>query len=118
MNNKEITHILAEMKDLGKLKGVLLAYRDGGLIAENIDKNSDYSELAAMCASVLERAEGLGQITGGKISKIIAELDKQTIVIIESEKDTFLTFLIDKDSNFGIILNKIEDFNQKIKNLL
>ena len=115
---KKLELVLEEIKNLGKLKGVILADRDGGLIIENLGEDKDFNEFSAMCASVLESAEGLGQIIGGNVSKIITDLDEQTIVIIECENKTFLSFLIEKDSHFGLILDKIADFKQKIEKLL
>jgi len=115
---KKLELVLAEIKNVGNLKGVILSDRDGGLISENVGEDKDYNEFSAMCASVLESAEGLGQNLGGKVSKIIAELDEQTIVIIKCENKTFLSFLIEKDSHFGLVLKKISDFTQRIENLI
>ena len=115
---KKLELVLEEIKNLGKLKGVILADRDGGLITENLGEDKDYNMFSAMCASVLESAEGLGQIIGGNVNKIITDLDEQTIVIIECENKTFLSFLIEKDSHFGLILDKIADYKQKIEKLL
>ncbi len=115
---KKLELVLEEIKNVGKLKGVILADRDGGLITENVGEDRDYNEFSAMCASVLESAEGLGQNIGGKVNKIITELDKQTIVIIKCENKTFLSFLIEKDSHFELVLKKISDFTQKIENLI
>ena len=115
---KKLELILEEIKNVGKLKGVILADRDGALITENVGEDKDYNEFSAMCASVLESAEGLGQMIGNKVSKIITDLDEQTIVIIECENKTFLSFLIEKDSQFGLVLNKIADFKRKIENLI
>lgn len=114
----KLKQVLDEIKNQGRLKGVLLADRDGGLILENIEQDKDYNEFSAMCASVLESAEGLGKIIESKINKIITELDRQTLVIIECEKKTFLAFLIEKDSNFGLILNKMVDYTQEIEKLI
>ena len=107
---KKLELVLAEIKNVGNLKGVILS--------ENVGEDKDYNEFSAMCASVLESAEGLGQNLGGKVSKIIAELDEQTIVIIKCENKTFLSFLIEKDSHFGLVLKKISDFTQRIENLI
>ena len=115
---KKLELVLAEIKNVGNLKGVILSDRDGGLISDNVGEDKDYNEFSAMCASVLESAEGLGQNLGGKVSKIIAELDEQTIVIIKCENKTFLSFLIEKDSHFGLVLKKISDFTQRIENLI
>jgi len=115
---KKLELVLEEIKNVGKLKGVILSDRDGGLITENVGEDKDYNEFSAMCASVLESAEGLGQNIGGNVSKIITELDKQTIVIIKCENKTFLSFLIEKDSHFELVLKKISDFTQKIENLI
>ncbi|MHA1526717.1 MAG: roadblock/LC7 domain-containing protein [Promethearchaeota archaeon] len=115
---KKLELVLEEIKTLGKLKGVILADRDGVLITENVGEDKDYNMFSAMCASVLESAEGLGHSIGGNVSKIITELDEQTIVIIQCENKTFLSFLIEKDSHFGLVLDKMADYKQKIEKLL
>lgn len=115
---KKLELVLEEIKNVGKLKGVILSDRDGSLITENVGEDKDYNTFSAMCASVLESAEGLGQNIGGNVNKIITELDKQTIVIIKCENNTFLSFIIEKDSHFGLVLKKISDFTEKIENLI
>ncbi|MHA1254985.1 MAG: roadblock/LC7 domain-containing protein [Promethearchaeota archaeon] len=115
---KKLELVLEEIKTLGKLKGVILADRDGVLITENVGEDKDYNMFSAMCASVLESAEGLGDSIGGSVSKIITELDEQTIVIIQCENKTFLSFIIEKDSHFGLVLDKMADYKQKIEKLL
>ena len=117
-NFEKLTQALDEMKNLGNFNGILLADRNGALITENIDKKSNYSEFAAMCASVLKSAESLGQSIGGKTEKIITELDEQIIVIIECDSKGFLAFLIKSESNSEIIFNNVEEFGKKIKFLL
>ncbi len=117
MNFEAINLILDEMKELGTFKGILFSKRDGGLIAENIGKDIDYNEFAAMCASVFESAEGLGKTFGvNKIGKIIAELGDQTIIIVECSNKTFLTFIIGKESNVDLVFDNWAKYNQKIIN--
>ncbi len=127
MNNKEPTkeqklemlnQILNELKQKGKLKGVIFSYREGGIIAENLsgsypEFNSD--EYSSMCASVLESALGLGKTIGGKkFNKIIAELDKDTIILIECDEKTFLSFILNDISKINPILDEIEKYIRKI----
>ena len=115
---KKLESVLAELKDLGNLKGVVFAERDGDLIIENAGEQKDFNVFSAMVASVLESAEGLGQLIRGNVNKIITDLDELTIVIMECENKTFLSFLIEKDSRFGLILDKIADFKKRIENLI
>lgn len=115
---KKLELLLEEIKNIGKLKGLILADRDGGLITENVGEDKDFNEFSAMCASVLEGAEGLGRLIGDRVSKIITDINEQTIVIIECENNTYISFLIEKDSNFGLVLDRITDFKRKIENLL
>ncbi len=112
---KKLTQIMNLIKSNGNLSGVLFAYRDGGLIAENFKERIDFNNYTSMCASVLESAIGLGRTIGDrKTTKIIAELDTQTIVITECDEKTFLVFNINRESNFNILLEKMEDYIRKI----
>jgi len=113
--DKKLTQIMNQIKSYGDLLGVLFAYRDGGLIAENFKERIDFNNYTSMCASVLESAIGLGRTIGDrKTTKIIAELDTQTIVITECDEKTFLVFNINRESNFNILLEKMEDYIRKI----
>ncbi len=112
---KKLTQIMNLIKSNGNLLGVLFAYRDGGLIAENFKERIDFNNFTSMCASVLESAIGLSRTLGDKkTTKIIAELETQTIVITECDEKTFLVFNINKESNFNILLEKMEDYIRKI----
>jgi len=112
---KMLTQIMNLIKNNGNLLGVLFAYRDGGLIAENFKEKIDFNNFTSMCASVLESAIGLSRTLGDKkTTKIIAELETQTIVITECDEKTFLVFNINKESNFNVLLEKMEDYIRKI----
>ena len=112
---KKLTQILDTIKENGNLLGVLLAYRDGGLIAENFKKNINFDNFTSMCASVLESAISLGRTMGDKkTAKVIAELGTQTIVITECDEKTFLVFDLIYESNFTTIQNNIQDYIHKL----
>jgi len=107
--------ILDEMRQIGKLEGILLTYRDGGLIAENISKDIDGKKFASMCASVLESAEELGRtIDDRNIKKIVTEIDKKSILIFKCDDKTFLTLIINDESKIGLILDQLETYIQRI----
>jgi predicted regulator of Ras-like GTPase activity (Roadblock/LC7/MglB family) len=112
---KRLTQIMVQIKNIGNLIGVLFAYRDGGLIAENFNEKIDFDIFTSMCASVLESAIGLGRTIGDrKAAKIIAELESQTIIITECDEKTFLVFNLSHASNFNTILEKMEEYIRKI----
>jgi len=113
-----LNQILNKLKRKGKLKGVIFSYREGEIIAENLsgeypEFNGD--EYSSMCASVLESALGLGKAIGGKkFNKIIAEQDKDTIILIECDEKTFLSFILNDNSKINPILDEIEKYIRKI----
>ena len=112
---QKISLFLDEMKELGKFRGIMLSYRNGGLIAQNIGNNTDFNEFAAMCASVLESAEGLGKSFGAmKLGKITAELGNYTIIIVECNNDIFLTFILENESQIEHVFRNLTEFSQKI----
>jgi len=114
--SEQLKLLLDDIKNEGKLKGIIFAKRDGDLIAENIENNFDGNTFAAMCASVLESAEDLKKTLGSKkISKISADLENdQIIIIIECDNKTFISLILDKESQIEQILKKIEDICVKI----
>ena len=112
---KKLTQVMEVIKENGNLLGVLFAYRDGGLIAENFEERINFDNLTSMCASVLESAIGLSHTMGDrKATKIIAELGNQTIVVMECDEKTFLVFDLTYESNFNAILEKMEDYIRKL----
>ncbi len=114
-NLHQLNLILDEIRQIGKLEGILLTYRDGGLIVENISKDIDRKKFASMCASVLESAEELGRtIDDRNIKKIVTEIDKKSILIIKCDDKTFLTLIINDESKIGLILDQLETYIQRI----
>ncbi len=112
---KKLARIMNLIKKNGNLLGVLYAYRDGGLIAENFKEKIDFDNFTSMCASVLESAIGLSHTMGDrKAARIIAELGTQTIVITECDEKTFLVLDLNYESNFDVILEKMEDYIRKL----
>ncbi len=112
--------MLDELKIKGKFEGIIFANRNGEIIKDNIEKNTDSKKLASMCASVFESAVGLGETMGSqKIIKIIAELEKTSILMVEiKEKKAFLTFIITNHTNSGFIFNQLDDYIQKLSVLI
>ena len=114
-NLDQLNLILDEMRQIGKLEGILFTYRDGDLIVENISKDIDGKEFASMCASVLESAEELGRtIDDRNIKKIVTEIDKKSILIFKCDDKTFLTLIINDESKIGLILDQLETYIQRI----
>jgi len=111
----EFHPILNELKKKGDLEGIILAFRDGGLINEVIRKDFDIKKFVSMCASVLESAVEIGETIGNqKISKVIAELAEMTILIYECSQKAFLILIFNRDSKISYILGKLEEVIQKI----
>lgn len=111
----ELYQILDDIKNQGNLEGIIFAYRDGGLIGENIGDKFDSKKFISMCASVLESALGIGETIGNReINKIVAEVAEKAILIFECDDKTFLTILVKKESNVNLILSKLNEIIQKI----
>ena len=115
-DNSKLSLMLDELKLKRKFEGIILANRNKEIINDNIEKNTDSRKLASMCASVFESAVGLGETMGSqKIIKIIAELEKTSIIMVEiKEKKVFLIFIINDQSNSSFIFNQLEDYIHKI----
>ena len=112
---RRLTVLMDRIKTTGNLLGVLFAYRDGGLIAENFNEKINFENFTSMCASVLESAIGLSHTMGDrKATKIIAELGERTIVLMESDEKTFLVFNLNYESKFDITLENLEGYIRKL----
>ncbi len=119
-DNSKLSIMLEELKAKGNFEGIILANRNGEIINDNIGKNTDSRKLASMCASVFESAVGLGETMGSqKIIKIIAELEKTSLLMVEiKDKKVFLIFLINDQSNSSFIFNQLEDSIHKLSVLV
>jgi predicted regulator of Ras-like GTPase activity (Roadblock/LC7/MglB family) len=119
-DNSKLSIMLEELKVNGNFEGIILANRNGEIINDNIGKNTDSRKLASMCASVFESAVGLGETMGSqKIIKIIAELEKSSILMVEiKDKKVFLIFIINDQSNSSFIFNQLEDSIHKLSVLV
>jgi len=112
---KEVSRILDELKAKGSLSGVLLSFRDGELILDNFQEDIDIKTFAAMSASVIGSAEGLGKTVGDRtISKIITELEERTIIIVGCGERIVLTLVVDEESKVDLILKEIDEYLEKI----
>jgi predicted regulator of Ras-like GTPase activity (Roadblock/LC7/MglB family) len=115
IKSKKLTKILNDIRQDGNLKAVLFSNKDGELIKENQEEEIDSDLFSSMCASVLESAQGLAKNLGDKkVSKIIAELENQSIIILECDKKTFLTLILKKESKINKILDNFENYIRKI----
>ena len=112
---EEIELIINEIKEEGQLEGILLAFKDGGLISGVGSNGHDRNQFSAMCTSVLKSAEGLGQTFGEtNVGKIITELEGQSIVIVKCNKKTYLVLFFNDDSKVDVITNALDGYVEKI----
>ncbi|MFX1454673.1 MAG: roadblock/LC7 domain-containing protein [Promethearchaeota archaeon] len=119
-DNVELSILLDKIKVKGKFEGVVFAKRNGEVIKSNIENNSEYKKLTSMCASVLESAVGLGETMGNqKIIKVIAELEKTSILMVEiKEKKVFIIFIINDESDSNFIFEHLEEYIKKISSVV
>jgi predicted regulator of Ras-like GTPase activity (Roadblock/LC7/MglB family) len=109
----EVKKIIDDMKRVGDLNGVVIANRDGDLIAENIENVFDGNKFSAMCASILESAEDLSKgLNSRKLGKVIAELDKgQSIFIVQYDAKIFFSFILGNTSKMDLVLKIFENYS-------
>jgi predicted regulator of Ras-like GTPase activity (Roadblock/LC7/MglB family) len=111
----ELFLILKELKNKGKLDGIIFAFRDGGLIKQNLEDQFDTQKFVSMSASVLESAVGIGDTIGNlEVKRIIAELVEKTMLIFECDNKTFLILIINRKSDISYIFNNLEVTIKKI----
>lgn len=112
---EKLKEIIDEIKNTGRLIGVILSDREGNLILENVSMEFDKSNCSSMCASVLESALTLGRILEDqKVSKIITEVEETSIVILECDEKRFLTLFANYESKINVLLEEVKNFVKKI----
>jgi len=121
---QEFKAILNEIKNLGNIDGVLVSFRNGGIIAEDINLKTSENEFnkdnfAAMCASALESAELISETVGvSKFGNIIAELNDKIIMIIKGNNKIFFSFVVKNDSTVEIMLEKMDEIIRKLTKII
>ena len=114
-NLKELKKIIDEIKEKGNLLGIIVSYRDGNLVLENIGENFDCDTFTAMCASVIASAEALGYtIKNQKFNRIIVELHEKNMVIIGITLHLFIILFFNDQSKIDMILEHMDNYVNKI----
>ena len=112
---EDVRLILDELKENGNLIGVLLSFRDGEMILDNFQEDIDIKTFAAMSASVIGSAEGLGKTVGDRtIKKIITELEERTIIVVGCGERIVVTLVVKDESKVDPILSEIDNYLEKI----
>jgi len=116
-NIETLYEIIDDIKKNGNLSGVILSYKDGRLIVENTERNYNFSEFIPLIASALRSAEDMGSCVGdSKFKRIIAQLEKTSIMILKTKtKNAFLALIINEDSFIETILKDFDSLSKEIE---
>lgn len=102
------------------ISGIMCAYREGTYIYGKFTfEGLVGNEFAAMCASVLGSAEGLGDTIGeSRFTEIITELDDYMVIITGCENNMYLASIVSNTVSTGPIMEKMHEIGQKISEIV
>ena len=123
MKQEMYNQVVKQLRDLEKfdsgIVGTAIVNRNGLLIASRLPLDIDDRKFGAMVAALLNGMENaMVTINNNKIQHITVEMNDYQILTISIDEKLFLTALITMDCNFGLILIELEEFINKIRDIL
>jgi len=116
---EKLQRYLHGIQNMGGVEGSAVVARNGLIIASSFPKNIDERRFAAMSAAMMGTIETAASLLkNGGVKKIFAETEYATIVATGAGPKALLVVSASKDSNMGMLLLTIEEYAQKIKDVV
>ncbi|MEM2900050.1 MAG: roadblock/LC7 domain-containing protein [Thermoplasmata archaeon] len=116
---EKLQRYLRGIQNMGGVEGSAVVARNGLIIASSFPKDIDERRFAAMSATMMGTIETASALLkNGGLKKIFAETEYATIVAIGAGPKALLVVSASKDSNMGMLLLTIEEYAQKIKDVV
>ncbi len=114
-----LERILKDLKSIGDVEASAIISRDGLLIAADISKDVNAEAFAAMTATMLGAAEtATSELGRGVPERVIVEGKNVKIIACGAGSKALLVLMTAPDANLGLILYKMSQVSEKIKELL
>jgi predicted regulator of Ras-like GTPase activity (Roadblock/LC7/MglB family) len=114
-----LNQIIAQLRRLPDVLAVIIARRDGLVIASNLSRRSNPKKVAAMAASIVGTSEmAVGELEQGTFREVMVESDEGTVLGIGAGEEAILIALVRKDANVGLVLLNLERSANEIREFL
>ena len=98
---------------------VIVAQRDGLVIAANSSRRLEPRKLAAMAASIVGTSEmAVSELEQGAFREVIVQSDDGTVLGVGAGEEAILIALVKRDANVGLVLLSLKRSAKEIEGFL
>jgi predicted regulator of Ras-like GTPase activity (Roadblock/LC7/MglB family) len=110
---------LAQLRRLSEVMAVIIAQRDGLVIASNSSRRLEPRKLAAMAASIVGTSEmAVSELEQGAFKEVMVESDDGTVLGVGAGEEAILIALVRQDANVGLVLLSLKKSAKEIEEFL
>lgn len=110
---------LAQLRRLSEVLAVIVAQRDGLVIAANSSRRLEPRKLAAMAASIVGTSEmAVSELEQGAFREVIVQSDDGTVLGVGAGEEAILIALVKRDANVGLVLLSLKRSAKEIEGFL
>jgi len=114
-----LNQVIAQLRRLPDVLAVVIARRDGVVIAYNLSKRSDPRKVAAMAAAIVGTSEAaVGELGQGNFKEVMVESEVGRVLGLGAGEEAILIALVRRDANVGLVLLNMEKCAAQIEEVL
>jgi len=114
-----LDEVLAQLRRLSEVSTVIVAQRDGLVIASNSSRRLEPRKLAAMAASIVGTSEmAVSELEQGAFREVMVESDDGTVLGVGAGEEAILIALVRRDANVGLVLLSLKRSAKEIEGFL
>lgn len=110
---------LAQLRRLSEVLAVIVAQRDGLVIASNSSRRLEPRKLAAMAASIIGTSEtAVSELEQGAFREVMVQSDDGTVLGVGAGEEAILIALVGRDANVGLVSLSLKRSAKEIEKFL
>lgn len=114
-----LDEVLAQLRRLSEVLAVIVAQRDGLVIASNSSRRLEPRKLAAMAASIVGTSEmAVSELEQGAFREVMVESDDGSVLGVGAGEEAILIALVRRDANVGLVLLSLKRSAKEIEGFL
>ncbi|MGC8812787.1 MAG: roadblock/LC7 domain-containing protein [Candidatus Aenigmatarchaeota archaeon] len=115
----ELEKILIKLKEIGGVKGSVIAKAEGLLVASTLPSEINSKIVAALAAAIIKSSNFTAKELGiGELEYTIIKSTNGNYVCFSIDSELVFSSLLYKDVNLGMVIVKMEKAIKEIKSLL
>ena len=116
---RQLNVLMDELCRQPHVVAVVIARRDGVVIASNLGGKANPSLVAAMAASIVGTSEMVvGELDQGKLVEVVVESVKGQLLGIGANEEAILVIVTKREANVGLVLLNIEKYSKEISRVI